>query len=124
MILIYLDPMCFELYFRTVVGRIASRLSEIVKKEQKILSGFLGSWSEGGGEGGESPYMEMEKEEKYWSWRQSKKAMREHEESLGFVRSALVDIGINLLPKFKKIRFNYHCGKNYREWKLEIEILK
>lgn len=32
MILVYLDPNCFEAYFKTVVDKISDKLSEIVKK--------------------------------------------------------------------------------------------
>lgn len=44
MILVYLDPNCFEAYFKTVIERISGKLSEIVKKEHKILTSFLSSW--------------------------------------------------------------------------------
>jgi hypothetical protein len=80
------------------------------------LANFLSFWNSSAEK--ESIFLEMQKEEKYWNFRQSKKSMRDHEENLGFFRNMLLDIGINLLPKFKKIRFNFHCGKNYREWKL------
>lgn len=35
-----------------------------------------------------------------------------------------MDLSINLLPKFKKMRFDYHCGRQFREWRLEIELMK
>jgi hypothetical protein len=66
----------------------------------------------------------MQKEERYWYLRQSKRSLCDNEENLQFFRDILLDIAITLLPKFKKIRFGYHCGKNYREWRLEIEMLR
>jgi hypothetical protein len=76
MVLIYLDPTSFELYFKTVIQKISTKLNEIVKKEHKLLTSFLSCWTS---TEKDSIFLYMQKEEKYWYFRQSKKSLTENE---------------------------------------------